>query len=66
MKKNKYKYIIINTDNDDIFLFKNLRNIQSFIKNETDSKLSPAKISRKFKVKNSFIHLNYIIKLLIW
>ena len=35
MKKNKYKYIIINTDNNDIFLFKNLRRDNGYYYNDS-------------------------------
>jgi len=65
--KKKYKYFIINSNNDEIFILKNFDQIVLKI-NEINNqiKISKMLISRRFKNYNYFKINNIIIKKLIW
>jgi len=59
--KKKYKYLTINTLNDNINHFNNYRDICISINIINANKLTLALISRRFKESNSFLFDNFII-----
>ena len=60
-----YKYIIINTDNNESHIFTNFRDLSKHLTNDNYS-ISAMQISRKFKNNNYFVFKNNIVKKLIW
>ena len=65
----KYKYLIINENNGDVFIKKSFREIESYInENYPDDKTSHMSISRRLKESENkhYKYFDIIIKELIW
>lgn len=65
----KYKYLIINENNGDVFIKNSFREIECYInENYPDDKTSHMSISRRLKESENkyYKYFNIIIKELIW
>jgi hypothetical protein len=65
----KYKYLIINENNGDVFIKNSFREIESYInENYPDDKTSHMSISRRLKESENkyYKYFDIIIKELIW
>jgi len=64
--KDNYRYLIINTKNNDHFLLKTERNVSELLKNTYDITLSHMYIRRNLKNNDEYILTNDILIKMIW
>ena len=64
--KDNYRYLIINTKNNDHFLLKTERNVSELLKNTYDITLSHMYIRRNLKNNDEYILTNDILIKKIW
>jgi|TARA_B110000967_G_C18783571_1_gene509562 hypothetical protein len=61
-----YKYIIIDTETEDVVLKKGFRDIAEFISLISDDKISHNTVGKRLAANNYFEFNNLIIKKLLW
>jgi len=64
--KDNYRYLIINTKNNDHFLLKTERNVSELLKNTYDITLSHMYIRRNLKNNDEYILTNDILIKMLW
>ena len=64
--KDNYRYLIINTKNNDHFLLKTERNVSELLKNTYDIILSHMYIRRNLKNNDEYILIDGILIKMIW
>ena len=64
--KDNYRYLIINTKNNEHFLLKTERNVSELLKNTYDITLSHMYIRRNLKNNDEYIFTNDILIKMIW
>jgi hypothetical protein len=62
----RYKYIVIDTETDDVVFKNGFREISEFINMVSDESISHNTVGKRLSEKNHFEFQNLIIKALIW